>query len=108
MKAQSLLTVALLSLCALSSVAHAEKKADGEKKSPPSPAKLIEKMDADENGTLSKEEVSKNKKLTARFDKIDTDSNGEIDEAELKAGLVKKPKKKKADAEDAEDDGDED
>ncbi len=108
MKARSLLTVALLSVCVFTSAAQAAKQADGgKKKGPPAPAKLIEKLDADESGTLSKDEVAKNKMLTKRFNKIDANKDGELDLEELKVGLTKKPKNKKQPSEEEDNSDDE-
>jgi hypothetical protein len=91
MKARTLLTVALLSVCVFSTAAQAAKKSGGKKA--PNYTKLMEKLDANENGTLSADEVAGNKKLSKKFEKMDVDEDGELDLAELEAGMAKKSKK---------------
>ncbi|MDP5060890.1 MAG: EF-hand domain-containing protein [Maribacter sp.] len=53
----------------------------GERKEPPTYAKLLEEMDKDEDGLLSKEEVKG--PLKDDFDKIDTDEDGFLSEKEF-------------------------
>jgi Ca2+-binding EF-hand superfamily protein len=104
MKSKSLLVLALIVASITPSIARANDSEAGEKKGP-NPAKMIQKLDADKNGTLSASEVAENKGLTKRFAKLDKDGNGQLDEKELAKGLVKKPKKEKK--EKAEDSGEE-
>ena len=100
-------TLAVLALAALIIPAQAEE----EKKAPKrggDPAKMLEKKDADGNGTLSLEEFIKGApdadKATAAFKRKDKDSNGELTLDELKSGPPAKGEgkgkgKKKKDAE---------
>lgn len=88
MKARTLLTVALLSVCVFSTAAQAAKKEGGKKA--PNLTKLMEKFDTNGNGTLSADEVTGNKKLKTKFEKMDVDADGELDLAELEAGMAKK------------------
>lgn len=60
----------------------------GERKEPPTYAKLIKEMDKDEDGLLSKEEVKG--PLKDNFSEIDTDEDGYISEEEF----TKAPKPK--------------
>lgn len=59
--------------------------------------KLIKKLDDDKNGTLNELEVAakKNSLLVNHFKKIDTNSNGEIDQTELDAFLSRDNNNKK-------------
>ena len=59
-----------------------------EQKGPPSFSELLEKMDANQDGLLAKEELQG--PLAKDFDKIDTDKDGFLSEEELKA--APKPK----------------
>ena len=52
-----------------------------ERKSPPTFKELLEKMDADENGKLSKDEIKG--PLKKDFDKVDTDEDGFISAEEF-------------------------
>lgn len=61
-----------------------------ERKEPPTFKELLEKMDVDEDGKLSKKEVKG--PLKNDFSKIDTDEDGYITEKELKN--APKPKRK--------------
>lgn len=60
----------------------------GERKEPPTYAKLIKEMDKDQDGLLSKEEVKG--PLKDNFSEIDTDEDGYITEEEF----TKAPKPK--------------
>ena len=53
-----------------------------ERKEPPTFAELLEKMDANEDGKLSKKEVKG--PLKEHFDEVDKDEDGFITEEELK------------------------
>ncbi|MEP2056566.1 MAG: EF-hand domain-containing protein [Maribacter litoralis] len=53
----------------------------GERKEPPTYAKLLEEMDADEDGQLSEEEVKG--PLNDNFSEIDTNEDGFISEEEF-------------------------
>ncbi len=68
--------------------------ADGKgKKGPPSPEQIIERMDADKNGTISKEEAKG--PLAKNFDKIDANSDGQLDKKELRTVQKKRQKQAK-------------
>ncbi|WP_298534720.1 EF-hand domain-containing protein [uncultured Algibacter sp.] len=62
----------------------------GERKKRPTFAQLLEKMDANEDGKLSKKEVKG--PLKEHFDKVDEDEDGFITEEEFKK--APKPKRK--------------
>ena len=63
---------------------------DRQKKEPPTFSQLLEEMDKDEDGKLSKAEIKG--PLKNDFDKIDTDEDGFISEAEFKK--APKPERK--------------
>ena len=69
----------------------AEMKAQNNKKERPSYEELLEDMDADEDGKLSKDEAKG--PLNDHFDEIDKDEDGYITEEEFKK--APKPKGKK-------------
>ncbi|HAV14630.1 MAG TPA: calcium-binding protein [Opitutae bacterium] len=59
----------------------------------PNPVQVMEKLDTDGSGTLSKDEAKG--PLEKHFDKIDSDSNGELSKGEIaKAGKKMQGKKK--------------
>jgi len=62
------------------------------KKSPPTPAQIIDRLDADQNGTLSQDEAKG--PLAKKFDTIDVNGDGEIDANELE--LAREARKGKA------------
>ncbi len=81
-----LLTVALVCF----SIGFSNAQSDEERpKKPRTYAQLLEKMDANEDGQLSKEEVKG--RLKEKFTEVDTDEDGFISEEEFK----KMPKRKK-------------
>lgn len=83
-----LLTVALVCF----SIGFSNAQSDEERpKKPPTYAQLLEKMDANEDGQLSKEEIKG--RLKEKFTEIDTDEDGFISEEEFKK--MPKPKKRK-------------
>ena len=56
--------------------------ADGKsRKGPPAPEEIIERMDADANGTISEDEVKG--PLAQHFEEIDANSDGQLDQEEL-------------------------
>ena len=63
---------------------------DRQKKEPPTYSQLLEKLDKDEDGKLSKSEIKG--PLKDKFDTIDTDEDGFISEAEFKK--APKPERK--------------
>ena len=63
------------------SVSNAQSQKSNERKTPPSFAKLIKEMDANNDGKLAKEELKG--PLKDDFDKVDTDEDGFISEAEF-------------------------
>lgn len=66
---------------------------DRERREPPSFSELLEKMDANEDGKLSKEEVKG--PLQRHFDKIDANEDGLLTEEEFeKAPKPKRPHNK--------------
>ena len=71
----------LLSAVILSMTAQAEPKNGKGKR--PNPGDMFQKLDADESGTISKDEAKG--PLAEHFDKIDADGNGELTKDELKA-----------------------
>ena len=77
----------------LSSVAAIGQSQDRERRQPPTFEQLLEKMDANEDGKLSADEVKG--PLKDNFTKIDTDEDGFITEEELEN--APKPKRRKRD-----------
>ncbi|WPJ95634.1 EF-hand domain-containing protein [Coraliomargarita algicola] len=75
----------------------AQAKPDGEpgeaKGKRPSPQEIFQRMDSDENGTLSLEEVKG--PLAEHFDKIDADGDGQITPKELRIAHQKRLKGEK-------------
>jgi len=48
-------------------------------------AAMMAELDADANGSISKEEAAAHEGLMAKFDELDADANGEISAEELAA-----------------------
>jgi len=75
----------------------AQAQSDGEprenKGKRPSPQELFQRLDTDESGTLSQEEVKG--PLAEHFEKIDADSDGQITPQELRAANKDRAKGKK-------------
>ncbi len=46
---------------------------------------VFTKLDADKDGMVSKKEASKNKDLTAKWDTLDTNKDGKLDQGEFAA-----------------------
>ena len=63
-------------------ISNAQSERGKGKKEPPSFSELLEKMDENEDGKLSKEEIKG--PLKDNFDQIDTDEDGFITEEEFK------------------------
>lgn len=59
----------------------------------PSPEEILKRLDTDNDGLISKSEANeaKNGRMAENFDTIDANSDGFIDEDELKRGKKKKP-----------------
>ena len=74
----------------MSASAFAQSENGPERKEPPTFEELLEKMDANEDGKLSKKEVKG--PLKDHFDKVDADEDGFITEEELKK--APKPKRR--------------
>jgi Ca2+-binding EF-hand superfamily protein len=74
------LSAALLPIAVQAKPADALSQGQG-KKSPPTPAQIIDRLDADQNGTLSQDEAKG--PLAEKFDTIDVNGDGEIDANEL-------------------------
>ncbi|CDF79239.1 conserved hypothetical protein [Formosa agariphila KMM 3901] len=81
MKSQVLKTVLGIALVTVCSVQSMNAQSKGERKEPPSAEEMMKKMDADEDGQLSAEEVKG--PLKDSFADIDTDENGFISLEEL-------------------------
>lgn len=64
-----------------------------EKRQRPTPEKIFARLDANEDGTILKDEI-KNERFLKRFDKIDTDSDGAITLEELKISMENQKGKK--------------
>lgn len=79
------LVIALFTATLLTSAFSHAQDAKAKEKGRPSPEKIIARLDANEDGKLSKEEVANAKKgkLAERFDKVDANSDGFIDIDEL-------------------------
>jgi hypothetical protein len=85
------LSAALLPIAVQAKPADALSQGQG-KKSPPTPAQIIDRLDADQNGTLSQDEAKG--PLAKKFDTIDVNGDGEIDANELE--LAREARKGKA------------
>lgn len=95
MKIKTSLLIALIAACIVPSISQA---GDDTAKF----AKGFAKLDADKSGSLSKEEVAKNKGLTKRFNKVDSDKSGGISLEEFtKFNVERIAAKKKREAEKA-------
>ena len=53
--------------------------------SAPAGGDVFTKLDADKDGMVSKKEASKNKSLTAKWDTLDTNKDGKLDQGEFAA-----------------------
>ncbi|MGY0391162.1 EF-hand domain-containing protein [Bizionia sp. KMM 8389] len=86
------LSAALLvfGLFLVTNLTFAQQQKGRDQKKPPTFSELLEKMDANEDGKLAKDEISGN--LKNHFSDIDTDEDGYITEEELKN--APKPKKR--------------
>ncbi|MEN8660904.1 MAG: EF-hand domain-containing protein [Lentimonas sp.] len=101
MEFKTSLFITLLAACIIPSISHADETGK-EKKKASAPAKVFMKFDTDKSGSLSVEEVIKNKSLTKKFAKADLDANGTISLAEFTAyNKARLAAKKKRDAEKA-------
>ena len=89
-RVQSLFGLAMILFC-LTFVNNAQAQGDREQKEPPTYAKLLEEMDANEDGKLEESEVKG--PLKKDFATIDSDEDGFISEAEFKK--APKPKGRK-------------
>jgi Ca2+-binding EF-hand superfamily protein len=78
------LSVLLVSL-AISTVAFAAP--DGARARMHGPAAVIEQLDANKDGFISKEEAAKSPRFAERFDAIDADKDGKVSQAELIASV---------------------
>ncbi len=78
--------LAILCLAAISSDTYAQQKGHGKNINPD---KVFEKLDADKDGKISKEEVDKadRPRMKENFSKIDADGDGFISKEELKKML---------------------
>ncbi|MHA7944197.1 EF-hand domain-containing protein [Formosa sp. 3Alg 14/1] len=84
---KTVLGIAFVSICSVQSISAQEK---GDRKGPPPAAELIEKMDANEDGKLSEDEVKG--PLKEHFSDIDADEDGFLTLKELEE--APKPKGK--------------
>jgi Ca2+-binding EF-hand superfamily protein len=88
MNTKSLLLLILgAALLPLASQAKPEGPPTEGKRTPPSPAKILERLDADQNGSLSKAEAKG--PLAKNFDTVDADGNGKLSSDELAASQKK-------------------
>ena len=81
MKRITLKTGLLFALLAAFGTVAVNAQSKGERREPPTYAKLLEEMDADEDGQLSKEEVKG--PLKDNFSEIDTNEDGFISKEEF-------------------------
>ncbi|WP_178983995.1 MULTISPECIES: EF-hand domain-containing protein [Winogradskyella] len=93
MKNHTLKTVVLVAIVSLFMVNHSYGQDKQDRKGPPTYAKLLEEMDANDDGKLAKDEVKG--PLKDSFSEIDTDEDGFISEEEFKN--APKPERKKRD-----------
>lgn len=74
-----MIVIVLISFSAYSATAQQQER--GGKKKPPTFDQLIEEMDANEDGLLSKKEIKG--PLKKHFDKVDTNEDGHISKKEF-------------------------
>lgn len=55
----------------------------------------LAKLDANSDGTITKEEAKANPELAAKFDELDTDKNGSLSQAEVQADAKSRWEKRK-------------
>lgn len=69
---------------------------DREHRKPPSPEKVVEHLDTDKDGKISKAEAdaAERGKLSEHFDDVDSNADGYVDAAELKTAFEKRRKHK--------------
>ena len=99
MQIKSILSLAIAGVISLNSFTFAadgdKPKPEGDKPAGKKPeggrAGGIKALDKNNDGKISKEEAAGNPRLSENFAKIDTNSDGQLDEAELKAAAPKKP-----------------
>ncbi|MFB9053660.1 EF-hand domain-containing protein [Formosa undariae] len=84
---KTVLGIAFVSICSVQSMSAQDK---GDRKEPPIAEELIQKMDANEDGKLSEDEIKG--PLKEHFSDIDTDEDGFLTLKELKE--APKPKGK--------------
>lgn len=95
MTKKNIRTVAFVAITMISvnSFAQDRQRGGGERRQRLSPEEMFEKLDADENELVTKEELSENKmgeRLLENFDAIDTDESGDIKLEELNAFIEKR------------------
>lgn len=86
---------AKLSLVIIAMLGYFTINAQQERRGKPNPEKVMAKMDANENGTISLEEFKaapmnqdfKDEVVEKRFSRMDADENGEVNLEELKKAL---------------------
>ncbi|MBU2929679.1 EF-hand domain-containing protein [Winogradskyella psychrotolerans] len=93
MKSYTLKTVVLIAVVTLFTANHSYGQDKQDRKGPPTFAKLLEEMDANDDGKLAESEVKG--PLKDSFSEIDTDEDGFISEEEFKN--APKPERKKRD-----------
>lgn len=86
--------IAVMFCFGIISVSNAQSQRSTERKEPPTYAQLVKELDANEDGKLAKEELKG--PLKDDFDKVDTDEDGFISEAEFKKAPKPKGRKSKS------------
>jgi len=81
MKRSTLKTGLLFAMLVAFGTVAVNAQSKGERKEPPTSTELLEKMDKDDDGQLSKNEVKG--PLKDDFDKIDTDEDGFLSKEEI-------------------------
>ena len=87
MRKQHLQLIAGAAIAAIAGVAAAQTAPPSTSPStaPSGSGDVFTKLDADKDGMVSKKEASKNKDITAKWDTLDTNKDGKLDQGEFAA-----------------------
>ena len=85
MRNKHLHLIAGATIAAFAGLAVAQTSTPSTPTAPSASPSAFSKLDADKNGMVSKKEASKNKDLTSRWDTLDTNKDGNLDQGEFAA-----------------------
>ncbi|MEL4308335.1 hypothetical protein [Joostella sp. CR20] len=77
----------------------AQDRQRGERREPPKPEEIFKKLDADENGVVTKEEIKDDRmgaRMLEQFDTIDTDESGDVTLEEFKTFFESRKKERRS------------